>query len=99
MEDRILKTPAMTICGASFRPRGKREQVNVSLLLVTTPLYEECGNIFLLIWFLNGDMGLIFMSEATREDNLMFNYTYTLYTCTRSCSFIMLSGQSSGGIW
>ena len=29
------------------------------------------------------------MSEATRGDNLMFNYTYTVYTCTCSSSFIM----------
>ena len=28
---------------------------------------------------LNGGMGLISMSEATREDNFMFNYTYTVY--------------------
>ena len=80
MEDRILKTPAMTICGASFRPRGKRGASECILAIgITTTMYEECGNRFFVDLVLNGDRGLIFMSEATREDNLMFNYTYTVY--------------------
>ena len=48
MEDRILKTPAMTICGASFRPReGKRGASEcIPAIGITTTMYEECGNRF-----------------------------------------------------